>query len=207
MIVLKSFLFFVGAAAACAFIVLCLWVDMRFVGHDIPELSLTEIMQETVLATIVFLHFRLAKMDESMRYCNILVGGFFLTMLIRELDALFDLISHGSWVWFALITALLALIRPVMHFRATLEQLAKYTQSPWYGILLSGLLAVLVFSRLFGMQVLWHDILEHGYMRVVKNAVEEGSESFGYMLCLAASLGYYVTFRTHARQKQSLRAA
>ncbi len=130
MIVLKSFLFFVGAAAACALIVLCLWVDMRFVGHDIPELSLTEIMQETVLATIVFLHFRLAKMDESMRYCNILVGGFFLTMLIRELDALFDLISHGSWVWFALITALLALIRPVMHFRATLEQLAKYTQSP-----------------------------------------------------------------------------
>ncbi|MCW4872347.1 hypothetical protein M7793_14930, partial [Enterobacter hormaechei subsp. hoffmannii] len=107
MIVLKSFLFFVGAAVACALIILCLWVDMRFVGHDIPELSLTEIMQETVLATIVFLHFRLAKMDESMRYCNILVGGFFLTMLIRELDALFDLISHGSWVWFALITALL----------------------------------------------------------------------------------------------------
>ncbi|VAE07807.1 Uncharacterised protein [Enterobacter hormaechei] len=66
MIVLKSFLFFVGAAVACALIILCLWVDMRFVGHDIPELSLTEIMQETVLATIVFLHFRLAKMDESM---------------------------------------------------------------------------------------------------------------------------------------------
>lgn len=37
-------------------------------------------------------------------------------------------------------------------------------------------------------------------MRVVKNAVEEGSESFGYMLCLAASLGYYVTFHTHARR-------
>ncbi len=72
---------------------------------------------------------------------------------------------------------------------------------PWYGILLSGLLAVLVFSRLFGMQVLWHAILEHGYMRVVKNAVEEGSESFGYMLCLAASLGYYITFRANAREK------
>ncbi len=38
-------------------------------------------------------------------------------------------------------------------------------------------------------------------MRVVKNAVEEGSESFGYMLCPAASLGYYVTFPARARQK------
>lgn len=118
MIVLKSF-YSSLAQRPLAHLLYCLWVDMRFVGHDIPELSLTEIMQETVLATIVFLHFRLAKMYESMRYCNILVGGFFLTMLIRELDALFDLISHGSWVWFALIAALLALIRPVMHFRAT----------------------------------------------------------------------------------------
>ena len=48
--------------------------------------------------------------------------------------------------------------------------------------------------RLFGMQVLWHAILEHGYMRVVKNAVEEGSESFGYMLCLAASLAITLPF-------------
>lgn len=201
MIVLKSFLFFAGAAAACALGVLCLWVDMHFFGHDIPELSMTEIMQETVLAAIVFLHFRLARLYVPMRYCNILVGGFFLSMLIRELDALFDLISHGSWVWFALITALAALIRPLMHYRETLDQLAKYTQSPWYGILLSGLLCVLIFSRLFGMQELWHAILEHGYIRVVKNAVEEGSETFGYMLCLGASLGYYATFRQREGRK------
>lgn len=109
-------------------------------------------------------------------------------------------------MWFALITALLALIRPVMHFRATSNSWQNIP-NPRYGILLSGLLAVLVFSRLFGMQVLWHDITEHGYMRVVKNAVEEGSESFGYMLCPPHPFGYYVTFRTHARQKQSLRAA
>ena len=34
-----------------------------------------------------------------------------------------------------------------------------------------------------------------GYVRVVKNVVEEGSESFGYMLCLTASIGYYCNFR------------
>ncbi|HBN2794889.1 TPA: transporter, partial [Klebsiella oxytoca] len=144
---------------------------------------------------IIVIHFLLAKQYKSMRYCNILIGGFFLAMLIRELDALFDLISHGSWVWFALIAALAALINPLIHYRQTMEQLTQYTRTPGYGMLISGLLAILVFSRLFGMQGLWQAILDDGYVRVVKNVVEEGSESFGYMLCLTASIGYYCNFR------------
>ncbi|MDK8008716.1 transporter, partial [Escherichia coli] len=90
-------------------------------------------------------------------------GGFFLAMLIRELDALCDLISHGSWVWFALIAALAALINPLIHYRQTMEQLTQYTRTPGYGMLISGLLAILVFSRLFGMQGLWQAILDDGY--------------------------------------------
>lgn len=98
MSVIRSLLFFLGAAAASAIAVLCLWMDIRVFGNDIPEISLTEVVQEGVLAIIVLIHFLLAKKYELLRYCNILVGGFFLAMLIRELDALFDLISHGSWV-------------------------------------------------------------------------------------------------------------
>lgn len=162
MTVFKSLLFFLGAASACAFVVLCLWVDIHFWDYNISELSLTEIVQELVLTAIVFIHFRLAKQYNAMRYCHILVGGFFLAMLIRELDALFDLISHGSWLWFALTAALLALIYPLIHYRQTLAQLAQYTRTPWYGVLISGLLAILVFSRLFGMQGLWHAILNDG---------------------------------------------
>lgn len=45
------------------------------------------------------------------------------------------------------------------------------------------------------MQGLWHAILNDGYVRVVKNVVEEGCESFGYMLCLTASFGHYRNFR------------
>lgn len=195
MTVVKSFFSFLGAAAACAFVVLCLWFDIRIWDDNIAEISLTEIVQELVLAAIVFIHFLLAKQDKSMRYCNILIGGFFMAMLIRELDALFDLIAHGSWLWFALLAALLALIYPLINYRQTLKQLEDYTLAPWYGILISGLLAILVFSRLFGMQELWHAILDDGYVRTVKNVVEEGCESFGYMLCLTASLGYYRRFR------------
>ena len=175
MTVLKSFFFFLGAACTCAFVVLCLWVDIHYWDYNISELSLTEIVQELVLATIVVIHFLLAKQYKSMRYCNILIGGFFLAMLIRELDALFDLISHGSWVWFALIAALAALINPLIHYRQTMEQLTQYTRTPGYGMLISGLLAILVFSRLFGMQGLWQAILDDGYVRVVKMSLRKAA--------------------------------
>lgn len=95
MTVLKSFFFFLGAACTCAFVVLCLWVDIHYWDYNISELSLTEIVQELVLATIVVIHFLLAKQYKSMRYCNILIGGFFLAMLIRELDALLILFLTG----------------------------------------------------------------------------------------------------------------
>ncbi|HBR8053231.1 TPA: transporter, partial [Klebsiella pneumoniae] len=103
MSLLRSLLFFLGAAVAAALAVLCLWVDIRVFGNDIPEVSLTEVVQESVLAVIVLVHLLLARKYAHLRYSNILIGGFFLAMLIRELDGLFDLLSHGSWVWFALL--------------------------------------------------------------------------------------------------------
>ncbi|HGS6999787.1 TPA: transporter, partial [Klebsiella pneumoniae] len=53
MSVLRSLLFFLGAAFASAVAVLCLWIDVRVFDNNIAEISLTEIMQELVLAAIV----------------------------------------------------------------------------------------------------------------------------------------------------------
>ncbi|HDS5396696.1 TPA: transporter, partial [Klebsiella pneumoniae subsp. pneumoniae] len=47
MSLLRSLLFFLGAAVAAALAVLCLWVDIRVFGNDIPEVSLTEVVQES----------------------------------------------------------------------------------------------------------------------------------------------------------------
>ncbi|MEH9126582.1 transporter [Klebsiella pneumoniae] len=190
MSLLRSLLFFFGAAVAAALAVLCLWVDIRVFGNDIPEVSLTEVVQESVLAVIVLVHLLLARKYAHLRYSNILIGGFFLAMLIRELDGLFDLLSHGSWVWFALLATAGSLLLPLRHLRQTLSQLAEYTRTPYYGMM-------------FGMHGLWYAVLEENYARVVKNTVEEGSESFGYMLCLTATLGYACYFRGLARQALS----
>ena len=125
MSLLRSLLFFLAAAVAAALAVLCLWVDIRVFGNDIPEVSLTEVVQESVLAVIVLVHLLLARKYAHLRYSNILIGGFFLAMLIRELDGLFDLLSHGSWVWFALLATAGSLLLPLRHLRQTLSQLAE----------------------------------------------------------------------------------
>lgn len=48
-----------------------------------------------------------------------LVGGFFLCMLIREMDFAFDALWHGAWVWFALAVALVCLWYAARHIAAS----------------------------------------------------------------------------------------
>lgn len=191
MFVLRNVLFSLRATFAPTIMVLCLLIDVQVFGSNISDMSLTEIMQGTVLVVIVFIHFLVAKIYKSQRYCNIILGGFFLVMLIRELDAVFDITVHGCWIWLTLFSTLCVLIYPAMHFFQTATQLVQYTRFPYYGMMLSGLLTILVFSRLFGMSCLWMIIHEGEYTRVVKNIVEEGCELFGYLLCLSASSSYY----------------
>lgn len=203
MSLLRSLLFFFGAAVAAALAVLCLWVDIRVFGNDIPEVSLTEVVQESVLAVIVLVHLLLARKYAHLRYSNILIGGFFLAMLIRELDGLFDLLSHGSWVWFALLaTAGVAAVAvapsasdPVAAGGVYPHALLRDDDQRPAGD--SGLLAAVWHARPVVRRA-GRELRPGG-----KNTVEEGSESFGYMLCLTATLGYACYFRGLARQALS----
>ena len=131
-----------------------------------------------------------------------LVGGFFLCMLIREMDFAFDALWHGAWVWFALAVALVCLWYAARHIAATLRGLADFVTHPGYGMMCAGLLCILVFSRLFGMSVLWQTLMLDGYNRVVKNMVEEGCELLGYGLCLLATLSYMKTVLRRMTRKR-----
>ncbi|WP_236127652.1 hypothetical protein [Cedecea colo] len=111
-------------------------------------------------------------------------------MLIRELDFIFDELSHGCWVWFALFTALACISYALRNKEKTLEGIASFMRHPAYGMMLSGLLCVLIFSRLFGMHTLWEGLMLDGYNRLVKNMVEEGTEMFGYILCMLSTIWY-----------------
>lgn len=194
MLLIKAFMQFFLAALAVLIVIICIHVDVNISNNSLTEASVTEIVQESVLLLIVLIYVFLAWRRRTQRQCNVLIAGFFLSMLIRELDALFDLIAHGSWLWFALITAISSIAYSLRKPICTVNQLVEYTRSHSYGMLISGLLVILVFSRLFGMSMLWQNVLQDGYLRDVKNIVEEGTELFGYVLCLIASLNYAKDF-------------
>lgn len=166
------------------------YIDVNWMNDALHETSFTEITQELMLSVIASIYFFCAWQRPTQRSELILIGGFYSCMLIREMDFLFDFIQHGAWLWFALATAAGCLAMALRHPQQILPGLVNLIQHRSWQMMAAGLLAVLVFSRLFGMHQLWEHLMMDGYNRVVKNMAEEGSEMFGYSLCLIASIRY-----------------
>lgn len=110
---LRSLLFFLDTAVVAVLAVLRLWVDVRVSGNDIPEVSLTEVVQESVLTVIVLVHFLLVWKYTHSCYSNVFISGFFLAVLVRGLDGLFDSFSHDNWVWFVPLITIGLLLAPL----------------------------------------------------------------------------------------------
>jgi hypothetical protein len=189
-IIIRKLCVFLLSASCLAFLMGLIFIDVHWLHNFVYETSLTEATQEIMLAAIALMFFISAYRQREHRHAKILIGGFFLCMLIREMDFVFDMLRHGAWVWFALAVTLICVLYALKDLPATLHGLAHFFKHPSYGVMFSGLLCILVFSRLFGMHLLWHELMLEGYNRVVKNMVEEGCELFGYTLCLFATVGY-----------------
>ncbi|TKI07680.1 hypothetical protein [Martelella alba] len=198
--VLKKMGFFVLFAVIAAAFQSLLFLDIHALHDSVKETSLTEITQELILLGIVLLYARLTKVPE-LRASSVLLCGFFACMLIRELDFVFDVIRQGSWVWVALAVTGISIIVAARDFRGVISGLREFFTYPSYGLICAGLLNVLIFSRLMGMGVLWRTLLQEAFLRTVKNAVEEGSELFGYVLCLLGTVIYVFGKLRYYRRK------
>lgn len=175
-----------------------IWLDIAVFDTQMLEISFTEITQELMLLACALL-FWFAPANKSQKGFNALTGGFFACLLMRELDGLFDPISHSAWCWPFLLIAIASCtiaFKPANRLD-TLRALAAFTKTPAFGTL-STALCVLVFSRVFGMGALWHLILNEGYARLAKTTVEEGIELLTYAMWLVASVGYVLQQRSVA---------
>lgn len=177
---------------------LFLAIDIVILGDDVSETSLTEISQEALLLTSSLLFALGAWKHQTQRGFFILAAGLFGCMFVRELDGLLDNVSKGFWLWPALLVAAASIGSAAIFWRDTvLGPLAAFIDTKPYLHILFGLIVVLVFSRIFGSGAL---ILEHvpGYSQLLKTAIQEGLELFGYIF-----IAYGSSLLLRHRQKES----
>lgn len=190
--IIRSFLDFLMRSAYCVAGVLITMllakIDITRSGR-INEISFTEFTQEGLLfiSAAIFLFLAIRKNSGGL----LLVSGFLFCMFIRELDALFDLLFHGAWKYFAIaIAASFSYAAWKKGKEETARTLAEFMHTRSYGMLTRGLLVVLFISRLFGMRELGLFVAGVKFNESIKNFMEESTELLGYMLIFAAAVHY-----------------
>ena len=148
------------------------------------EMGVVELSQEASLLAVVLIMGFLAKRNAGSRGAFILASGFFLAMLIRENDQIFDLVYHGCWLVLALAVTLLACWMAWRTRQTILPGLLEICGSRHFSLVAVGLSVILAFSRIFGMKFVWMAVDPHDNYRLAKRIAEEGVELLGYAIVL-----------------------
>lgn len=153
-------------------------LDYFWLENTLGEESITELMQIVFLLFTIVCFYKLHRADK-LSGAAMLVGGFFTTLLIRELDAYFDLVFHGFWIYPALVVTLFC-----SHYALRQDnlnaQMAKLLADKYMQIMITFIVLLFVFSRLYGMGDFWEAVMGNNYVRDVKNISEETIELLFY---------------------------
>ncbi|KAB0466672.1 hypothetical protein F7Q91_24010 [Vibrio chagasii] len=163
-------------------------IDFVLLNGNVGEISVTEMLQQLLLIVSSGSFVYLARKRNEVKNAAVLISAFFAVLFIREMDFWFDKIAHGAWVFPAALVAGSAIFYAVKNGKRTIDQLALILASPHMNLLVTGVMLLLVFSRLFCMGSFWHNVMGDDYVRAVKNIAEEGTELLAYCLIAFASL-------------------
>lgn len=193
----KVFFLFLLASITCLTPLLSIYIDIFILKDSLRELSVTEIMQEIILMLLVLYYCKPRGYILSQYYSSPLISGFFLCMLLRELDFLFDFIFHGAWFLCCIPVMLYCLLNMIRNHKKINAELILMSKKPFFGMMLSGMLTVLIFARIAGMDLVWRHLTINSifYTRVIKNVIEEGLELFGYSQILFSACWQYYSIK------------
>jgi hypothetical protein len=161
-------------------------IKLDFAAGEFKEDSLTEVTQESFLLIGIILLAMASIRFEAYRYFNAILSLFFLTHLIRELDALFDSYFDGLWQILAFSVVGIALVVLYKHGKTFWAQVATMQHQFAFGVFTIGLFVLHVFSRLYGKGTNWENLMGDSFLRSVKDASEESIELLGYTIILIA---------------------
>jgi len=201
--------FFVGLASRIllyavllgALAIWMLWGAVVYGAIFYDEIGPVEVL-ETIFALSTALIFLVAgRLDKGREPCVIVVATFLLCVFIRESDYFLDvLIGRHTWKVLVTLTLVFLAVYIEKNFKRVVPSILNFIDQPSFGIFMSGLLVLIVFSRLFGYGGFWEELLDSETYRPVKTIVEEGVEQMGYFLLLISSNEYLhnTLIRRHA---------
>ncbi|MDE3270574.1 hypothetical protein [Pseudoalteromonas sp. G4] len=188
--VVKWNLFYILAViAVCLMVNLSVRLDYYFL-KGIPELSITETLQGLALIFINILFYKAIKIS-SIGSGSLLVFGFFTALLIRECDFWFDKISHGFWLYPALISTLSVLYLFSRKRKQGLREFVNLLKLPAMSKVIVGVVVLVIFSRIFGTGSFWREVVSQDAF-VVKTIIQEGLELLCYCFI---SIGAWETYQ------------
>lgn len=167
------------------------WLYHFSFAHPIAIESWVENIQETFLLICAALFACAARRNPRLAGGLWLISGFCASLFIRELDALFDLITHGFWKYVLIVFLCLFSTLVARAGRDTiLPGLADFVSSRSFMLMLPGVVIILVYSRLYGFKGLWEHFSACSNWGSFKSFSEEATELLGYALMLSSALHY-----------------
>lgn len=164
--------------------------DISILGNAIPEQSLTEYSQAALLMFSSVSLAISAWLYKDRRGFLVLLAALFGCMFIREQNALLDQFRDGLWFVAAMALAVAAIAVAWRSRETIASTVHDYVDTRSAVSLSTGLVLVLVFSRIFGTFHLWNSILPHEHSGMTKKVVQECLELLGYLFIAFGAYSY-----------------
>lgn len=203
MFIFRAFIYLIAVAGVAYLIGLEGEQHKTLAQYD--ENTLTEHLQDilTLLSSLLFLY--AARLDDKLKVASTLLAGLLAMMFVRESDSLLDHnVYDGAWETLVMFIGIALVIFLRGKFSTIYSSLKAYSETSCYGTFLAGLVVILAFSRIMGRGSFWTYVMGENYMRVVKNIVEEGTETLGYTLILISAIELILICR---KRRQALTKA
>ena len=170
--------------------------SLRFVANagDLPatsEFSPVELIQLLILAACGLLMAWVGLYCPTQQPIALPFAAVALIFLVRELDYLIDrfVIDNLGQVLIAVVAAL-AIVYAFRHRRRLWIAWGRVWPSPGIALLFAGAIILFAYVRLVGQESLWMSLVGDDYRPVIRQAVEEFMELFGYLLWLTGTIEY-----------------
>jgi hypothetical protein len=156
--------------------------DLHWLMRDDGPVEITQFLAALFTAILFFL---LSRERHSFRELYRFFSALSLIACARELDNFtLQLGSRNAYIYLAMLPLTWAIVTLVRARGRILDQLAVFSQTSAFSLLLAGFLIVVVYAQILGQKALWMTVLSVDVYRPIKELVEESSELLGYLLML-----------------------